>query len=136
MSVVMVAFFPEGDGFNILDGGAAPMPPDVLYPMLLSAHQMLNASGGQDVDVKNIERGTDAMTQLLIRVMEGALQSTGLRFSNGDVMSAALHLMVDAGMVQAPSKEELIKDIVAGAKEAVEAWSPAPVEVEMAGGLQ
>ena len=73
---------------------------------------------------------TDGMTEAIYSLMEQALSALQdvARFSNGDVMSAAMHLMVDAGMFQVESgnctREELIKDICAAARDTVMEWTP------------
>lgn len=50
-SIVVVAFFPGPDttSFHILEGGHAPMSPKDLYAKLLSAHEIVEQSGGEDV---------------------------------------------------------------------------------------
>jgi hypothetical protein len=68
---------------------------------------------------------TDGMTSALAEAMEEALMAMHLmvRFSTGDVMSAALHIMVDAGMRAVEegrtTREQLIEDICGAARKAV-----------------
>ncbi len=72
---------------------------------------------------------TDEMTSALHYLMHQALQAVRMvsQFTNGDVMSAAMHIMVDAGMFQVEkgncTRDQLIGDIAAAAKIVVTEWS-------------
>lgn len=47
--VVIVAFYPDGDHFHMLDGGKSPMPLKELYKTLLMATEMNEAApAGKD----------------------------------------------------------------------------------------
>lgn len=50
-TVMIIAFFRDGEYAHMLDGGTAPMPPAELYARLLSVKQVLAESGGKDVAV-------------------------------------------------------------------------------------
>lgn len=58
------------------------------------------------------EHGTDAMVTLLHRVLNSLVGqlANDIKFTTGDVMSAALHLIIDAGLMNA-SPANLRKDI-------------------------
>lgn len=47
--VVMVAFFPDGEHFHVLDGGKSPMPFLDLYKMLVTVTEAQEGSPGKDV---------------------------------------------------------------------------------------
>jgi hypothetical protein len=48
-TVVIVAFFQDGNCMHMQDGGSAPMPFDKLYKQLSLAMTILDQSGGEDV---------------------------------------------------------------------------------------
>lgn len=82
------------------------------------------------------EPKTDEMVTLLNSAMEEALAaiSNRYRFANGDVMSAALHVMVDAGMVSVhngdQTREQLVDDIIVGVRACVMGWQPSHSTIE------
>lgn len=49
--VLMIVFYADGDYLHIQDAGSAPMPFKEVYKRLLSANEILAASGGEDVAV-------------------------------------------------------------------------------------
>ena len=73
---------------------------------------------------------TDEMTTIIAQTMEAAISRVrdDVAFSNGDVMSAAMHILVDAGMRSVEdgrsTREELIKNISDVAREIVSRWTP------------
>lgn len=81
------------------------------------------------------EMTTDEMTSTIFGAFESVLQVMRIvqPFTNGDVMSAALHVLIDAGMRAVENgtcdKETLIKDICAAIPGAVNEWR-APGEEE------
>lgn len=48
-SVLIVAFFPDGEYLHMLDGGTAPMPTAELYKKLATVETVLAESCGKDV---------------------------------------------------------------------------------------
>lgn len=57
---------------------------------------------------------TDEMITLLGGMFEDMLNQLPFPFSCGDAMSAALYVVVDGGLMNAPSHKQLREDIIAG----------------------
>jgi hypothetical protein len=57
---------------------------------------------------------SDGMVTLLGDLFEQMISHLPFQFSHGDVMSAALYMVIDAGLINAPSPEKLRSDIVDG----------------------
>lgn len=57
---------------------------------------------------------SDGMVSLLGDLLEQTLQQLPFTFSCGDAMGAALYVVVDAGLMNAPSPEKLRQDIIDG----------------------
>lgn len=78
---------------------------------------------------------SDEMTTAIYSAFEDTLQAIRIvqPFTNGDVMSAVLHVLIDAGMRAVENgtcdRETLIKDICAAIPGAVNEWR-APNEEE------
>lgn len=78
---------------------------------------------------------SDEMTTHIYRAIEASLGA--IRevhpFTNGDVMSAALHVLIDTGMRAVEkgtcTREELIEDICAAVPGAVKEWKSGEEEV-------
>jgi hypothetical protein len=49
---VIVAFFEEGAYYHMQDGGQSPVPTEQLYRQLVSMKEVLEASGGEDVQLQ------------------------------------------------------------------------------------
>lgn len=52
-TVAIIAFFPaEGSYLHMLDGGTAPMELKDLYAKMQTAHEIVEQSGGKDVEIQ------------------------------------------------------------------------------------
>lgn len=58
------------------------------------------------------DSNTDAMVSFLGDLFEQMVGQLPFSFSHGDIMSAAMYLVVDAGLVNAPSPERLRQDVI------------------------
>lgn len=47
--VIVIAFFPEGEFYHMMDGGSSPVPMKQLYSTMLATHMKLELSGGEDI---------------------------------------------------------------------------------------
>lgn len=71
---------------------------------------------GPETEISEIpERCTDQMVTMLFGVLHDALDKVheGISFSRGDVMAAAMHLIVETGL-EAASPEMLREDVING----------------------
>lgn len=80
----------------------------------------------------NLEKIPDANTEEIIRlihsILEAVMTQLPFPFTAGDVMSAAMALLIDAGMLSVmeglQTKEELADKICVAIRSAIEQWNP------------
>lgn len=62
---------------------------------------------------------SDEMVTLLYESLMEALDTVDIRFTQGDVMSACMHLAVDAGLQSSASAEQLATDLCDGVRKII-----------------